>query len=223
MAGVDGNGQSELMEALSGLRRTDSGHIRLEGEEITNLSPRQIIRKKVAFVPEDRKETGTVKGFNIDQNLILRSVDQPPASRFGVINYKWVHSEADQVIREYDIRLSYRNVDADLLSGGNLQKLILARELNSHPKLLLAMHPTRGLDVGAIEFIHKQLLHARDKGTAILLVSTELDEILSLSDRIIVFCDGYLTGEVPGKQATVEMVGRLMTGTQVLKEGGAGA
>lgn len=214
VAGVDGNGQSELMEALAGLRKVESGEVLLYGESIRNLSPHEIINKRVSFIPEERKESGIVKGFDIDKNMILRRLDQKPYSRYGVINSSYVKNETDRLIQEYDIRLSHRNVDADLLSGGNLQKVILAREISSNPILLLAMHPTRGLDVGAIEFIHRKMLQAAENGVSIIIVSTELEELLTLADRIIVFCDGRITGELKQAEATIAKIGELMAGIE---------
>ncbi|MEL7608098.1 MAG: ABC transporter ATP-binding protein [Bacillota bacterium] len=222
IAGVDGNGQTELMEALAGLRRVESGDVFLDGESIANLNPGVIAKKKLAFVPEDRKEMGVVRGFGIDRNMILRNVDAPPVSRHGVIDNQYVRRETDRMIGEYDVRLSYRKTTADQLSGGNLQKIILARELGSVPKVLLAMHPTRGLDVGAIEFIHGKILKARERGAAIVIVSTELEEILMLSDRIAVFFDGNISGILDQKDASVEALGRLMAGItgEAEQEGG---
>lgn len=222
IAGVDGNGQTELMEALTGLRRIESGSVLLDGESIANLNPGVIAKKKVAFVPEDRKEMGVVRGFGIDRNMILRNADASPVSHHGVIDNKFVKRVTDRMIEEYDVRLSYRKTTADQLSGGNLQKIILARELSGSPKVLLAMHPTRGLDVGAIEFVHGKILEARGSGAAIVIVSTELEEILMLSDRIAVFFDGNLSGILDQKDASIEALGRLMAGVvdEVQQEGG---
>lgn len=212
IAGVDGNGQSELMEALSGLRRPTSGRICLDGEDISALSCRQLIERGIAFVPEERKGVGAVPGLNIDENLMLRRVGHPPFSHHHILDRAYTRKLGDQIIEQYDVRLGSREIDADLLSGGNLQKIVLARELNAGPKVLLAMHPTRGLDVGAIQFIHSKFLECTAQGVAIVLVSTELDEIMTLSDRILVLCDGVMTGELSRAEATVERIGAYMAG-----------
>ena len=212
VAGVDGNGQSELMEAIAGLRKICKGSIHIDGKDVTNLTPAQIINCRTAFIPEDRKQVGTVKSFGIEKNMILRGVNNPNHTRYGLINYKKLHDEADKVIEEYDIRFLDRESPVGLLSGGNLQKVILAREIRSNPRLLLAMHPTRGLDVGAIEFIHKKLLEARDQGAAILLISSELEEIMSLSDRVVVICNGKISKELTANDVTIEKIGLLMGG-----------
>ena len=163
IAGVDGNGQSELMEALNGLRRPTSGRILLDGEDITHFTPAQIIDRKVAFVPEERKDVGTVKGFNIDKNLMLRKVNRVPFSRHGVLNRKVAKEMGDRLIEQYDVRLGERNINVDLLSGGNLQKIVLARELSSNPKLLLVMHPTEGLMSVRFSLYIPSLLRAAGK------------------------------------------------------------
>ncbi|MEA5060536.1 MAG: ABC transporter ATP-binding protein [Candidatus Pelethousia sp.] len=217
IAGVDGNGQSELMEAIAGLRKVNKGAIRIDSKDATNCSPAQIIRYRTAFIPEDRKQVGTVKSFGIEKNMILRDVDNPKHTRYGLINYKKIQDEADEVIEEYDIRLLDRESPVGLLSGGNLQKVILAREIRSQPRLLLAMHPTRGLDVGAIEFIHKKLLEAREQGAAILLISSELEEIMTLSDRVVVMCNGKISHELAAEDITIENIGLLMGGEETLK------
>lgn len=214
VAGVDGNGQSELMEAINGLRKVQSGKIYLEGKEITGISTEKVISSGIAFIPEERKAVGTVKGFNIDDNLMLRRVDNQPFSKRNMIRYKVAKKTGDDVIDEYDVRLGDRNIDASLLSGGNLQKIILAREINSSPKLLLAMHPTRGLDVGAINFVHNKFLEICKKGISIILVSTELEEIMSLSDRIIVLCNGEITGSLMRDEVTIGKIGQYMAGIE---------
>ncbi len=212
IAGVDGNGQSELVEALCGMRPIQSGQILIEGRKIGSPSPRKMIENGVALVPEDRKQVGSVLPFTIDKNLILRRSGDKAYSRFGLLQYKKMKIEADEVIREYDIRLSHRYSPVAFLSGGNLQKLILARELRSHPKLLLAMHPTRGLDVGAIEYIHGRILQARAAGCAVLLISSELEEICALSDTVVVMSDGQLSKTLVGEERSMERIGLLLGG-----------
>ena len=219
LAGVDGNGQSELVEAINGMRRVQGGKVMLCGEDITNAPPRQVIEKGEALIPEDRKKVGTVCSFSIDRNLILRNLNDPRYCRRGMIDYKALAKDTDQIIEEFDIRLSHRANPVDHLSGGNLQKVILAREIKSKPKLLVAMHPTRGLDVGAIEFIHRKILDAAKDGAAVLLVSTELEEIVSLSDTVAVMFDGALSRPLQGDELNVENLGLLLGGAKI--EGGA--
>lgn len=220
LAGVDGNGQSELVEAITGMRRVDGGTIAVCGEDITNASPKEIIRRGTALIPEDRKKVGTVHSFSIDKNLILRTLSTSKYYRRGVIDYKALAKDTDEIIREFDIRLSNRTDPVSHLSGGNLQKVILAREIRSEPRLLVAMHPTRGLDVGAIEFIHRKILDAAGAGAAVLLVSTELEEIASLSDTVAVLSGGMLSQPLRGSQVNLENLGLLMGGAGL--EGGGG-
>ncbi len=215
VSGVDGNGQSELVEAITGLRPVESGKVLIDGKDMTNRSPAEIIKAKTALVPEDRKKVGSVKSYNIEKNLILRDLTNPAYCKHGILNYKALEKTADEIIQEYDIRLSERQSPVGALSGGNLQKVILAREIKSQPRLLVAMHPTRGLDVGAIEFIHKKLIEARDAGAAVLLVSAELEEILSLSDRVVVMSGGRISGELGEKDITMEKIGLLMGGEKL--------
>lgn len=212
IAGVDGNGQSELVEAIAGLRKVESGKVIVAGDDMTNKSPRDFINHHVSLVPEDRKETGSVKNYNIDKNLILRNMSHSGYCKHGTINYKKIKQDADQVIKEYDIRLSERNYPVVALSGGNLQKVILAREIKACPRLLLAMHPTRGLDVGAIEFIHKKILEVRHSQAAVLLVSSELEEIMALSDRVVIMSDGKFSEELTEDSVNIENIGLLMGG-----------
>jgi simple sugar transport system ATP-binding protein len=223
VAGVDGNGQTELAEALTGLRRSEGGEVLLEGRSILNLPPRNVIDAGTAFIPEDRKTVGSIKNYGIDKNLILRRERIPGISRRGLIAYRRVARRTDEVIREYDIRYSGRNMPVSTLSGGNLQKVILAREIGSDCRLLIAMHPTRGLDVGAIEFVHEKLLEARAKGTAILLISSELEEILALSDRVLVMSGGAFSGELTRENITAENIGMLMGGEELSQTEGGGA
>ncbi|MCE5342398.1 MAG: ABC transporter ATP-binding protein [Eubacteriales bacterium] len=225
IAGVDGNGQAELAEALTGLRHVEQGEVLLGGQNIKNISPRRVIDTGVALIPEDRKSVGTVKNYTIDQNIILRREKAPSASRHGMLAYKRITRRTDEMIKEYDIRYTGRYLPVSALSGGNLQKVILAREISANCRLLIAMHPTRGLDVGAIEFVHAKLLQAREKGTALLLISSELEEILALADRVFVMCDGRFAGELTQRNITMENIGMLMGGETLAaqKEGEADA
>ncbi|MDR1588456.1 MAG: ABC transporter ATP-binding protein [Treponema sp.] len=212
VAGVDGNGQSELIEAITGIRQVQRGRVIICGKDLTHQKPRRLIDNGVAFVPEDRKRVGSVQSFNIERNLILRRSADPGYCRHGLIQYKALAREADAVIGEFDIRYSDRAAPVAHLSGGNLQKLILARELHAKPRLLVAMHPTLGLDVGAIEFIHGKILEARAAGAAVLLVSSELEEILALADSVVVMSNGSICDVLKGDALNSENIGMLMGG-----------
>ncbi|BCV22429.1 ABC transporter ATP-binding protein [Moorella sp. Hama-1] len=217
VAGVDGNGQSELVEAITGLRRVTSGQVLLNGEDVTNLPPRRILERSVAHIPEDRNVRGLVGTMSIKENLILQEYYKAPFSRGWFLNRDVITKHAAKMVREFDIRTTSEELPVKNLSGGNQQKVVLAREVFRQPELLIAMHPTRGLDVGATEYVHKRLIAERDRGAAVLLVSTELDEILSLSDRIAVIYEGEIMGIVPGPQAKVEELGLMMAGSKRLK------
>jgi len=216
VAGVDGNGQRELIEAVVGLRRPREGTIALSGRDITRMGAREAIAAGVSHVPEDRHRRGLVLEFDVAGNLILGDHRRPPFARRGVLQAAAIADNARRRIEEYDVRTPSARTPAGNLSGGNQQKVVLARELGRKPKLLVAAQPTRGLDVGAIEFVHRRILAARDAGTAVLLVSLELEEILALADRILVLFGGRVVSEVPAAEATAEGLGLLMTG------GGAG-
>ncbi|TVY08682.1 ABC transporter ATP-binding protein [Paenibacillus cremeus] len=213
LAGVDGNGQSELIEALTGLRGVDSGRILLNGDDIAGASPRRIAESGLAHIPEDRHKRGLVLDFSMSENMVLKSYYTSAYNRGGFLDYEAIDKQAQRLIAEFDVRTPGTHTPARALSGGNQQKGIIAREVDQNPELLIAAQPTRGLDVGAIEFIHKRLLDQRDKGKAVLLVSLELDEILQLSDRIVVICGGRITGEVDPAQTTDRELGLLMSGT----------
>lgn len=212
IAGVDGNGQRELVEAIMGLRRPVTGHVSLRGKDITHASPAATIEAGVSFVPEDRQRRGLVLDFDIVENLTLGDQRREPFSRFGVLDRKAMASVADQRIKDYDIRTPGPTTRAGNLSGGNQQKVVVARELGRNPDLLVASQPTRGLDVGAIEFVHRTILAERDSGKAILLVSMELEEVMSLSDRILVMFGGRIVGEFASGQVTEAELGYYMTG-----------
>jgi general nucleoside transport system ATP-binding protein len=213
VAGVDGNGQTELAEALAGVRHALSGYVYLDGEDVTALGadPRQ--ERGLAYVPEDRGSKGLVLDFHLYENNTLKTYDQPPYSKWGWIFPKIMRRRAAETLRDYDVRPPDPDVRAGSLSGGNQQKAILARELSGDPGVVIASQPTRGVDVGAIEFIHRQLLEQRSEGKAILLISLELEEIRSLSDRILVIYAGRIVGEV-GPDATDEQLGLLMAGRE---------
>lgn len=215
VAGVQGNGQTELVEAVTGLRMAQDGTINLAGQDVTNRPPRQVTEIGVAHIPEDRQEDGLVLTFPIYDNLILNTFYRPPYSKGIVINEKVIEGQADGLIKEFDIRTPGAAVPVGNLSGGNQQKVIIARELNRPIKLLIANQPTRGLDVGSIEFIHRRLVEKRDEGVAVLLVSAELDEIMGLSDRIAVIFKGQFTAVVNAPDVSKEQVGLMMAGNSL--------
>ncbi len=210
IAGVAGNGQTELVEALAGLRHATSGTVTLNGNDITRESVRGRHQRGVAYVPGDRHRFGLVLSFPVSDNLILTKYHERPYSNGLVVDFAAIHEAADRLIAEYDIRTPSADVPVTTLSGGNQQKVIIAREFAADVKLLVLDQPTRGLDVGSIEFIHRQILAMRDRGSAVLLVSAELDEILQLSDRISVMYRGRIVVTLPAAEATRERVGLIM-------------
>ncbi|MBT1278733.1 ABC transporter ATP-binding protein [Thermoanaerobacter sp. CM-CNRG TB177] len=214
LAGIDGNGQLELVEAIMGLRPKKSGNILFYGKDVTNFTTRQLYREGISYIPQDRQADGLVLDFTIAENLILREYKDSAYSRHGVIQYKKVYENAERKVKEFDIRPPEYMLKARGLSGGNQQKVILAREVGYNPKLLIAVQPTRGMDVGAIEYIHKRILELRDRGAAVFLISLELEEIMSLSDRIGVIYNGQLMDILDGKTATREQIGMLMAGSR---------
>ena len=212
IAGIQGNGQTELVEALTGLRKVDSGAVLIGGKDYANAHPRTITESGASHVPEDRQEDGLVLSFSVADNLVLNSYYSPEFSSFLRIDQGAVRRRAVRLVDEYDVRT--RSVDAlvSTLSGGNKQKVVIARELSRPVKLLIASQPTRGLDVGSIEFIHQTIVAQRDRGTAVLVVSSELDEIMSLSDTIVVMYLGKVVATLPAAEATREGLGLLMAG-----------
>lgn len=211
IAGIDGNGQNELVEAIVGLIPS-TGKIIFNGQEIQNLPTRKRYEKGIAYIPADRQQDGLVLNFTVAENIVLKRYYKKPYSNRGFLNYKTIISEAGKLINEFDVRPPDYKLFAKNLSGGNQQKVILAREFSSSPDLLIAVQPTRGMDVGAIEYIHRKLIELRDSGKAILLVSLELDEILNLSDRIAVMYSGRIMDILDSKMATKEEIGLLMIG-----------
>ncbi len=216
LAGVTGNGQTELLEALSGIRKVESGEIHLFDDKISDqdnyLNPRDLKEKGLAHIPEDRQRMGLVTEFKAHENLIFGYHHQEPYSKSSILQEKEIMSFSKKVMEEYAVRPTSPNLITSNFSGGNQQKIILSRELNENPKVLLIGQPTRGVDIGAIEFIHQRLIDMRDKGAAILLVSVELEEVLSLSDRIVVMFDGNIVGEKINKDVTDRDLGLLMAG-----------
>jgi simple sugar transport system ATP-binding protein len=222
LAGVQGNGQTELCEALLGLRPIASGHIRLGGRDLTHSTPRQRLHAGVAYIPEDRQEDGLVGAFSVADNMILDSYDRPPFASGINLHLGAIASNAAERVDEFDVRTQSADTPVGTLSGGNQQKVILARELGREHKVLVASQPTRGLDVGSIEFVHRRIVQQRDHGVAVLIVSSELDEIYALADRIAVTYEGRVTGIRP-PSVPVEELGLLMAGSEAHGVPGAGA
>lgn len=213
IAGVDGNGQSELIEAITGLKKSESGTILLNGKAIQNLPPRKVTESGIGHIPQDRHKHGLVLDFSIGENISLQTYYQRPYSKFGLMNMKNIYQKAKRIIAEYDVRTPSEYTEARALSGGNQQKAIIGREVDRNPDLLIAAQPTRGLDVGAIEFVHKRLIEQRDTGKAVLLISFELDEIINVSDKIAVIFEGSIIAIVDPKETTEQELGLLMAGS----------
>nr|WP_242531507.1 ABC transporter ATP-binding protein [Priestia flexa] len=219
IAGVDGNGQTELIEALTGLTKIKSGFIKLNESDLTKLSARKITESGVGHIPQDRHKHGLVLDYTIGENIALQTYYKEPMSKRGILNYKEIYRKAKELIAEYDVRTPSEYTQARALSGGNQQKAIIAREVDRSPELLIAAQPTRGLDVGAIEFIHRKLIEERDKGRAVLLVSLELDEVMNLSDRIAVIYEGKIVDIVNPNETNEQELGLLMAGGKREKAG----
>ena len=212
IAGVQGNGQTELVEALTGLTHSFGGKVMLDGHEVTNATPRRLVDAGIAHVPEDRHQFGMIKSYPVADNMILNTYHQPPYSRRRTMNNKAIEEHAKQLVAQYDVRTPSVYTKGDSLSGGNQQKMVVAREFSRPIKLLIAAQPTRGLDVGSIEFIHRRIIEQRDAGAAVLLVSAELDEVMSVSDRIAVMYRGKIIATMDARTATREQLGLLMAG-----------
>ena len=215
IAGIDGNGQSELIEAITGLRPVEKGHIFLDGKEITNLSPKKVREVGLAHIPEDRNTRGLNRTMSIEENLVAVEVDKAPFSRGMVMNTAAMDRHSEEMVKRFDMRPTDYKLPTSSLSGGNAQKVVVAREVSMNKKLLVAAQPTRGVDIGAIESIQKTLEEAKKNGAGVLLVSTELEEITSLSDRIIVIHEGTITGELSAGEANENNLGLLMMGGTV--------
>lgn len=220
IAGVQGNGQTELVEALTGLRPTGAGQMVLSGKDVTGKPPRPIIETGMSHIPEDRQRHGLVLSYPITDNMVLCTYYLPPFGVRGVMHYNAVEENARRLIQDFDVRTPSPFVRASKLSGGNQQKVIVARELSRSIKLLIANQPTRGLDVGSIEYIHQQIVEMRDRGTAVLLVSAELDEIMALADRIAVMYRGEIVGVVAADAVTKAELGLMMAGVSPGGEAG---
>ena len=212
IAGIEGNGQTELIEALAGLCKISSGRVSFEGQDVTNASARKLKELGIAHIPEDRHKRGLLLNSDLAENSILGVHYRPPiAAASGFISGAAVEKRVDEIIRNFDVRPPVAELTAKSLSGGNQQKLIIGREFELKPKLLLVSQPTRGVDIGAIEFIHRKLIELRDSGAAVLLVSAELEEVTALADRLLVIREGEIAGEVDPKTTSVEEIGVMMT------------
>ncbi|GAV24246.1 nucleoside ABC transporter ATP-binding protein [Carboxydothermus islandicus] len=219
IAGVDGNGQTELAEAIAGLIKPVAGTILLNGEPIVGKKPRVITEKGLGHIPEDRHKRGLVLDFTLSENIILQSYYcEPWCGKFGFLNLNSIKSMAQELLEKYKVKAPHSEVAARTLSGGNQQKVVVAREISRRPKLLLAVQPTRGVDVGAIEYIHEQIIKERERGAAVLLISTELSEILALSDRIAVIYKGQIMGEMTNDNPDINEIGLMMAGIRKKKE-----
>jgi simple sugar transport system ATP-binding protein len=215
IAGVQGNGQTELVAAITGLRPSIAGTVRIAGEDVTNVQPRRVSELGVALIPEDRQREGLVTSFQLTDNSVLEYYYREPFANGLVRNETAITEHCTALVKEFDVRTPSVYVPASSLSGGNQQKLIVAREFTRELRLLIASQPTRGIDVGSIEFIHNQIIKKRDEGVAVLVVSAELDEVLSLADRIAVMFHGKIVATVPNGTLTREELGLLMAGASI--------
>ncbi len=213
IAGIDGNGQTELVEVLTGLRKATKGKITMNGKDAYNKTPRELFDMGISSIPADRQKHGLVLEYSVKENLLLQNIDNAPYSKRGAINFKAMHEHATELVKKFDVRPdNCEGTPAGSLSGGNQQKVIIAREVTNDKDLLIAVNPTRGLDVGAIEYVHRYIVDQRNKGKAVLLVSFELDEVMSLSDRIDVIFEGKIVDSIPGGEADENQLGLLMAG-----------
>lgn len=213
IAGVDGNGQRELVGAITGLRPIDAGQVRIHGEDSVSWTPRDYIEHNVAYITDDRHGEALILSFNLSRNAVLKLFEHEPFSYRGLLNFPAIDDFTEKLLQAFDVRAPSTRVRVSTLSGGNQQKLILARELSQSPPIIIANKPTRGLDIGAAAYIHQRLSDERARGAAILLVSVDLDELLALSDRIVVMFEGQVMGKLPVEEANPEMLGLLMAGT----------
>lgn len=214
VAGVSGNGQRELAEVITGLRVATRGKVSMDGQDITNLTPEEVIDRKLSFIPEERMRTGMIRDFSVSENLILRENGRVPYARRGFLDFRAISRHAADLIDSFNVKTPSQDTPVKNLSGGNIQKLVLARELARQPRVLIAAQPTRGLDIGATEYVHYRLLEQRSQGLATLLISEDLDEILALSDRIFVMYEGQIMGEVNSAEADPQKLGLWMAGVQ---------
>ena len=220
IAGIDGNGQSELIEAIAGLRKVEKGNVILGGADITNKSVKKIREAGLTHIPEDRNTRGLNRAFTIADNLVEVELDKTPIVKGGIVNKPAINKRAEEMIKKFDIRPADGSLPTSSLSGGNAQKVVVAREVNLGGKLLIASQPTRGVDIGAIESIRSILQDVKEQGLGVLLVSAELEEVMSLSDRIIVMHEGKITGRMNAEDADEETLGLLMMGGHNAEEKG---
>jgi len=212
IAGVSGNGQRELAEVIAGLRESTGGSVKLMGQDVTNVSPTEVRKAGLSYIPEERMRDGAIKEFSVAENLILHNHSKEPQARGIFLDFQRIAKHAQQLISDFNVKTPSQSTSLKSLSGGNIQKLILARELDGNPEVLIAAQPTRGVDIGATEYIHQRLLDQRAKGTATLLISEDLDEIMALSDRIAVLYEGEIVDTISRDAATVEQLGMMMAG-----------
>lgn len=212
IVGVSGNGQRELAEAIVGLREIESGEVAIDGHRVKAPTPKQVRSMGLAYVPEERMKYGSIGDFTVAENLVLVDYDQPPYARSGLLSLRTIESRSEQLVSDYSIRTPSTETLTRKLSGGNIQKVVIAREFSGEADMLLVAQPTRGIDIGAAEYIHEQLLTQRSQGKAILLISEDLDEVMALSDRLVVMYEGSVMGRISREEATVEQVGLLMSG-----------
>lgn len=214
IAGVSGNGQRELAESITGLRKVTGGRVRLEGQDVTNFLPGELTERRLSYIPEERMRDGMIKDFSVAENMILREHHKMPYSRAGFLNLGEIARHSQALIQKFQVKTPSQETLAKNLSGGNIQKVVIARELSRSPRVIIAAQPTRGLDIGATEYVRQQLIEQRKAGAAILLISEDLDEILALSDRIAVIYEGQVMDILPREAATPEKLGLLMAGVK---------
>jgi general nucleoside transport system ATP-binding protein len=214
LAGVSGNGQKEMAEVIAGIRSSTAGHVTIDGVDVTGHSPARLLERGLSYIPEERMTDGVVRDFSVEENLILKDHHRAPYSKGLFMDFKRIAAETDQLIKDFDVRTPSRNTPLKSLSGGNIQKTILARELSREPAIAIAAQPTRGLDVSATEYVHRRLMEQRTQGTATLLISEDLDEILNLSDRIAVIYEGQIMGVADRDDVTIEQLGLMMAGVR---------
>ena len=218
LAGVSGNGQRELAQVITGLRHMKSGKVILDGQDASGKPPAQLLERGISYIPEERMKDGMIRDFSVAENIILREHTRRPYARMTFFDFKAIASRSKELTQNYNVKTPSIDTPAKNLSGGNIQKIILARELSRHPKVLIAAQPTRGLDIGATEYVHQRLIEQRSEGTATLLISEDLDEILALSDRIAVIYEGQIMAVVEREEATPEGLGLLMAGVKTAEE-----
>ncbi len=214
IAGVDGNGQDEMLDVMTGLRKVTKGSIKICGADATNAKPRDILERGVAHIPADRHKRGMIKDMSIKENLMLINYYKPPFAKGKILDWKAIEEVSERMVKDFNVKTPTIETAGGSLSGGNQQKMVLARELDRDPEFLIAAHPVRGLDIGATEYVHERLVEERAKGAGILLVSTELEEVMTLSDRIAVIYEGEIMGVVDAEEATVSELGLMMAGSK---------